>query len=45
LKLQNAWPTKVTGTSLVNDGNQVRIDAILFAYETLLVTSPSTPGG
>lgn len=36
--LQNAWPTKITGTNLHgDDGNQVNIDRMELAYESLSV--------
>lgn len=37
--LQNAWPTKVAGTDLADGGNQIAIDEILLAYETLVITN------
>lgn len=43
--LQNAWPTKVLGTALEDGGNQVKIDEILIAYETLIVTEHGSPVG
>lgn len=36
--LHNAWPTKVLGNSLTDNGNQVKIEQILIAYETLVIT-------
>jgi phage tail-like protein len=35
--LNNAWPTKVTGTDLKSDGNEVAVESIEIAYETLEV--------
>src|SRR5882724_8240135 len=36
--LNNAWPTKVTGTDLKSEGNEVAIESIEIAYETLTVS-------
>jgi phage tail-like protein len=36
--LNNAWPTKLTGTDLKSDGNEVAVESIEVAYETLKVT-------
>jgi phage tail-like protein len=35
--LNNAWPTKVTGTDLKSDGNDVAVESIELAYEWLEV--------
>jgi phage tail-like protein len=35
--LNNAWPTKVTGTDLKSDGNDVAVEQVEIAYETLEV--------
>lgn len=37
--LANAWPTKVTGTDLKSEGNEVAIESIEIAYQTLTVAS------
>lgn len=37
--LHNAWPTKFTGTDLKSEGNEVAIEAIELAYETLEVAA------
>lgn len=36
-KLKNAWPTKVTGTDLKSDGNEVAIETIEIAHEGLTI--------
>lgn len=36
--LNNAWPTKLTGTDLKSDGNEVAVESIEVAYETLAVS-------
>ena len=36
-KLANAWPTKITGTDLKAEGNEVAIETIEFAYERLTI--------
>ena len=36
--LNNAWPTKITGTELKSEGNEVAVESIEMAYETLVVT-------
>jgi phage tail-like protein len=33
--LHNAWPTKITGTDLKSDGNEVAVESIELAYETM----------
>jgi phage tail-like protein len=35
--LHNAWPTKVTGTDLKSEGNEVAVESIELAFETLEV--------
>ncbi len=35
--LTNAWPTKMTGTDLKSDSNEVAIEELELAYETLSV--------
>lgn len=37
--LVNAWPTKITGTNLKSDGNEVAIDTIELAYEQLIISN------
>jgi len=38
--LNNAWPTKVTGTDLKSEGNEVAVESVEIAYETLVVSTP-----
>ena len=33
--LNNAWPTKLTGTDLKSEGNEVAVESLELAYETL----------
>jgi phage tail-like protein len=35
LKLNNAWPTKITGTDLKSNGNEVAVESIDVTFETL----------
>ena len=35
--LANAWPTKITGTDLKSDGNEVAIESIEIAHEGLII--------
>ncbi|MCR6650889.1 MAG: phage tail protein [Cellvibrionaceae bacterium] len=35
--LNNAWPTKITGTDLKSEGNEVAVESIEIAYETLVI--------
>lgn len=37
-KLKNAWPTKVSGTDLKSDGNEVAVETIELAHEGLEIT-------
>ncbi|WP_123388012.1 phage tail protein [Paraburkholderia sp.] len=37
--LANAWPTKITGTDLKSDGNEVAVETIEFAHEGLKVVN------
>jgi len=37
--LNNAWPTKITGTDLKSEGNEVAIESIEIAFETLVVAT------
>lgn len=37
--LNNAWPTKITGTDLKSDGNEVAVESIEIAYETINIAA------
>lgn len=37
--LQNAWPTKVTGTDLNSDGNEIAVETIEMAHEGLVIAN------
>lgn len=37
--LNNAWPTKITSTDLKSDGNEVAVDTLEIAYETLVIAN------
>lgn len=38
--LNNAWPSKITGTDLKSAGNEVAVESVEVAYETLTVAAP-----
>jgi len=38
--LNNAWPTKLTGADLKSDGNEVAVESLEIAYETLVISVP-----
>lgn len=38
--LNNAWPTKITGTDLKSEGNEVAVESLEVAFETLEVAAP-----
>ena len=38
--LSNAWPTKISGTDLKSDGNEVAVESIEVAFETLTIEAP-----
>lgn len=38
--LNNAWPTRITGTDLHSQENEVAVESIELAYETLVVSAP-----
>lgn len=37
--LKNAWPTKISGTDLKSDGNEVAVDTIEIAHEGLTISN------
>ncbi|KXU94005.1 phage tail protein [Caballeronia megalochromosomata] len=37
--LANAWPTKITGTDLKADGNEVAVETIEFAHEGITIAN------
>jgi phage tail-like protein len=39
--LNNAWPTKLTGTDLKSEGNEVAIEGMELAFETLVISAGS----
>ncbi|NVJ26435.1 phage tail protein [Myxococcus sp. AM011] len=38
--LNNAWPTKLSGTDLKSEGNEVAVESLEVAFETLVVAAP-----
>lgn len=38
--LNNAWPTKITGTDLKSEGNEVAVESVEVAFETMVVSAP-----
>ena len=38
--LNNAWPTKISGADLKSDGNEVAVESVEIAFETLTVSAP-----
>lgn len=38
--LNNAFPIKVTGTDLKSEGNEVAVESLDIAFETMVVTAP-----
>lgn len=38
--LNNAFPVKVTGTDLKSEGNEVAVESVDIAYETLVISAP-----
>jgi phage tail-like protein len=38
--LNNAFPTKITGTDLKSEANEVAVESVEIAYETLTVSAP-----
>lgn len=39
--LNNAWPTKVSGTDLNSEGNEVTVESLEIACETIAVSAPA----
>ncbi len=37
--LKNAWPTKITGTDLKSDGNEVAVETIEVAHEGITIAN------
>jgi phage tail-like protein len=37
--LKNAWPTKITGTDLKSDGNEVAVETVEIAHEGLTIAN------
>lgn len=37
--LKNAWPTKITGTDLKSDGNEVAVETLELAHEGIAITN------
>lgn len=37
--LNNAWPTKITGTDLASDGNEVAVDTIELVHEGITIAN------
>ncbi len=40
--LANTWRTKISGTDLKSDGNEVAVETIEIAYEGLTIAAPAT---
>lgn len=38
--VKNAWPTKITGTDLKSEGNEVAIESIEIAHEGITIDNP-----
>ena len=38
-QLNNAWPTKITSTDLKADGNEVAVETIEIAHESITITN------
>lgn len=38
--LHNAFPTKITGTDLKSDGNEIAVESLEVAFETMTVSTP-----
>ncbi|HVX48694.1 MAG TPA: phage tail protein, partial [Chitinophagaceae bacterium] len=40
--LTNAWPVKIEATDLKSDGNEVAVESVEIAYETIIITAPGS---
>lgn len=40
--LNNAWPSKIQGTDLKSDGNEVAVETIEIAHEGLVIANPGS---
>ena len=38
--LNNAFPTKITGTDMKSDGNEVAVESLEIAFETMVISAP-----
>lgn len=38
--LNNAWPTKLTGADLKSEGNEVAVESLDIAFETMVISAP-----
>jgi phage tail-like protein len=38
--LNNAWPTKVSGSDLESEGNEVAVESLEVAFETMVISAP-----
>lgn len=38
--LNNAWPTKITGSDMKSEGNEVAVESVEVAFETMVVSAP-----
>ena len=38
--LNNAWPNKITGTEMKSEGNEVAVESVEIAYETMVISAP-----
>lgn len=38
--LNNAWPTKLTGTDMKSEGNEVAVEALEIVFETMVNSAP-----
>lgn len=40
--LENAWPSKIEGTDLKSDGNEIAVETIEIVHEKLTVANPNS---